>query len=167
MHFHKGTNFLKVSLYTIMGLITIATCVLFNSQNAALASGSGSAGSTYSWSTILMIFAGIAIFIKYISSMFVVLQEASISYTEIEEDEEHIAYLASPFWGTALAGIIAALVIWSYGVSHIFLYIGPILCLISPVAIIYCMSQDIQSFKRMHPISNPLEEEIIAQIPER
>jgi len=29
------------------------------------------------------------------------------------------------------------------------------------------MSQDIQSFKRMHPISNPLEEEIIAQIPER
>ena len=73
-----------------------------------------------------MIFAGIAIFIKYISSMFVVLQEASISYTEIEEDEEHIAYLASPFWGAALAGIIAALVIWSYGVSHIFLYIGPI-----------------------------------------
>ena len=36
MHFHKGTNFLKVSLYTIMGLITIATCVLFNSQKCRL-----------------------------------------------------------------------------------------------------------------------------------
>lgn len=167
MYSHQRSKFLRASQYTIIGLIVVGICILFNPKDVAFASDQESIGSAYSWLTILMTVAGMAIFIKYINSMFVVLREASVSYSEIEEDEEHIAYFASPFWGAALAGIIAAFVIWSYGVSYIFLYIGPILCLISPVAIIYCMSQDIQSFKRMHPDSNTFGEDVLVETAER
>lgn len=167
MHYHLRRQFLKRSLYTIIGLTVVAICVLLNPKNAAFATGPESEGSAYSWLTISMTIAGIAIFIKYINSMFIVLQEASISYTEVEEYEDHIDYFASPFWGAAVAGIIAALVIWSYGVSYIFLYIGPILCLVSPVAIIYCMSRDIKSFKRMHPSSNTFGDEVLVETAER
>ncbi|WP_156119808.1 hypothetical protein [Leptolyngbya sp. KIOST-1] len=167
MYSRLQRNSLKMALYAIIGLTVVTICILFNPGSAALASGPETAGSAYSWVTIFMIVMGIPIFLKYISSMITVLQEASASYTETEDEEENIAYFASPFWGAAVAGVIAALVIWSYGVSHIFLYLGPILCLASPVAIIYCMSQDIQSFRRMHPSSNSLGEDVIAQTAER
>ena len=53
-------------------------------------------------------------------------------------------------WGAAIAGLIAAIVIWSYGISPILLYLGPILCMISPMAVIYCMSRDIREFQSTH-----------------
>lgn len=136
----------------ILGAITICLCIIFGPDSVALAASSDGIGNAYTWLTISMLIAGTFIFILYINAMFTVLKEAAASYSEVEveEDDDHIFYYAAPVSGALAAGVTAAVVIWSYGINSTFLYLGPVLCLISPIAIIYCMSRDIKEFKGSH-----------------
>ncbi|MEM9907160.1 MAG: hypothetical protein AAF921_19275, partial [Cyanobacteria bacterium P01_D01_bin.44] len=85
----------------------------------------------------------------YIKAMLTILNEAADSYDEEEVDSDG-SYYAAPAWGAALAGIVAALVIGAYGISPSLLYLGPVLAMVSPIAILYCMVQDIKTFKATH-----------------
>jgi len=140
----------KALIRFILGGITVTLCMLFGPDATALAASPGGIGNTYTWLTIFMVVTGSIIFVVYINSMFTVLQETAASYSEVEEEDGPTFYYATPVLGAIAAAVIAALVIWLYGKAPIFLYLGPFLCLISPLAIIYCMSRDIQAFKATH-----------------
>ncbi|NJK63759.1 MAG: hypothetical protein HC921_14680 [Synechococcaceae cyanobacterium SM2_3_1] len=115
-------------------------------------SGSWTLGNAMSPITILFLIIGIVISILYIKSMLTVLNEAADSYSEAE-DEAGGVYYSAPAWGAAIAGIISAMVIWSYGAAPMLLYLGPILVMLSPIAILYCMAQDIKEFRSTHSVA--------------
>jgi hypothetical protein len=146
---------LKILLNLVIGAIATCLTILFHPFSSSYAATQNTSGNAYTPLSIALIVVGIVVFVIYIKSMLTVLGEAASSYTEMEDDSDHISYYSSPAWGAALAGIIAAVVISLYGVSPLLLYIGPILCMLSPMAIIYCMSKDIQEFKKTH--SSPSE----------
>jgi len=145
----KGKYFLIGILSTslILGLHTVA-----GAQDAA--KSAGAPGNAMSPITILFLLIGIIVSILYIKAMLTVLNEAADTYSEEEEEAEGV-YYTSPVWGAALAGILSALVIWSYGMSSMLLYLGPILAMVSPIAILYCMMQDIKEFKAAHQSTPP------------
>ncbi|MEO1122656.1 MAG: hypothetical protein AAFW84_35390 [Cyanobacteria bacterium J06635_15] len=140
----------KFGLHFILGAIVVCCSILLHPVSGSFAASSETVGNAYSALSITMIVVGVIVFGIYLKSMLTVLQEAASSYTEMEEDSDHISYYSSPAWGAAIAGLIAALVIGLYGIDPIFLYLGPILCMISPMAVIYCMSRDIREFKTTH-----------------
>jgi len=140
------THFLSKSKYLIASAFATTFVLVFHPVVQA-ASGTTTSGNALSPVTILFILIGIVISVLYIKAMLTVLNEAADSYQENSEEKNAGNYYAAPAWGAAAAGIIAALVIWSYGVSPFMFYLGPILAMISPVAILYCMAQDIKNFK--------------------
>lgn len=165
---HVGNRVSQKSLLRlILGGITVCLCILFGPDSVALAASPDAIGNAYTWLTISMAIAGTIIFVLYLNAMFTVLKEAASSYSIVEEDNDHIFYYAAPVLGALAAGITAALVIWSYGMNPVFLYLGPILCLISPVAIIYCMSRDIKGFKESHIDSSLPVDDTLAPTVER
>ena len=141
---------LKFGLHFVLGAIVVCCSILLHPVSSSFAASPETVGSAYSALSITMTVVGVIVFGVYLKSMLTVLQEAASSYTEIEADSDHISYYSSPAWGAAIAGLIAAIVIWSYGISPILLYLGPILCMISPMAVIYCMSRDIREFQSTH-----------------
>ena len=153
----QGKN-LRSWLHLILGAIATCFTILFHPFSSSYAATQNTSGNAYTPLSIAMLIVGIVIFILYIKSMLTVLGEAASSYPEMEDDSDHISYYSSPAWGAALAGLIAAVVIWLYGISPLLLYLGPILCMLSPVAIIYCMSKDIQEFKKTHSTSSEVKE---------
>ncbi|NEQ54620.1 MAG: hypothetical protein F6K11_31560 [Leptolyngbya sp. SIO3F4] len=137
-------HFLGKSRYLIASAFATTLVLAFHPSVQAASSATG--GNAVSLITILFILVGIVISVLYIKAMLTVLNEAADSYQESEEESAG-SYYAAPVWGAAVAGIAAALVIWSYGMSPSMLYLGPILAMISPAAILYCMAQDIKNFK--------------------
>ena len=140
-------HFLRSSQYFVAGALATAFALAFHS-NAQAADGAG-AGKALSASTIFFIIVGLVVSVLYIKAMLTVLNEAADSYREDEEDSDG-SYYAAPAWGAAIAGIVAAIVIWAYGASPALLYLGPVLAMASPIAILYCMAQDIKNFKVAH-----------------
>ncbi|MEM9767132.1 MAG: hypothetical protein AAF892_04505 [Cyanobacteria bacterium P01_D01_bin.71] len=141
-------RFLGSSRYFVIGAMATGLALAFTSDVQA-AAGAGGSGNALSAGTILFIVIGTVVSILYIKAMLTVLHEAADSYSE-DEAESAGSYYAAPAWGAAIAGVLAALVIWSYGLSPSLLYLGPILAMISPIAILYCLSQDIKNFKVAH-----------------
>ena len=74
-----------------------------------------------------------------------VLRNSARTYYS-EEENTHDTF-TNGLIGAILAVIASAIVIWSYGLGAYFLYIGPVLSLLSPIGIIYFMALDIQRFK--------------------
>lgn len=140
--------FLGKSQYFVFGAIATAIVLAFH-PGAQAAETAGAPGQALSPITILFLIIGIVVSVLYIKAMLSVLHEAADSYEE-EETESTGDYYAAPAWGALLAGILAALVIWAYGASPSLLYLGPVLAMISPIAILYCMAQDIKNFKASH-----------------
>jgi len=146
-HNHSLNGFIKQSKYFIVGVLaTLTTLAIHAKANAA---SPATLGGFISPITIIFLIVGIVVCVFYLKAMLTVLNEAADSYTEVEDDMEG-SYYAAPAWGAALAGIIAAIVIWSYGVNASFFYLGPVLSMLSPIAILYCMMQDIKNFKLAH-----------------
>ncbi|MEO1353769.1 MAG: hypothetical protein AAFW84_34290, partial [Cyanobacteria bacterium J06635_15] len=141
-------DFLGKGKYFVIGAFATALVLAFNPEVQA-ASGAEAPGRALSPITILFIVIGVVVSALYIKAMLTVLNEAADSYQEDEEESDG-AYYAAPAWGAAVAGIVAALVIWAYGISPSLLYLGPILAMVSPIAILYCMAQDIKHFKVAH-----------------
>ncbi|MEM9007286.1 MAG: hypothetical protein AAGE59_27645 [Cyanobacteria bacterium P01_F01_bin.86] len=141
-------RFLKSSQYFIAGALATAFVLAFH-PNVQAADGAGASGKALSPGTILFIVVGLVVSVLYIKAMLTVLNEAADSYREDEEESDG-SYYAAPAWGAAIAGIVAAIVIWAYGISPALLYLGPVLAMASPIAILYCMAQDIKNFKVAH-----------------
>lgn len=141
-------DFLGKGQYFVFGATATAIILAFH-PGAQAAEGTRAPGNALSSITILFIIIGIVVSVLYIKAMLTVLNEAANSYGEVEEETVG-DYYAAPAWGALMAGIIAALVIFSYGLEPSMLYLGPIFAMISPMAILYCMAQDIQNFKITH-----------------
>ncbi|MBD2109806.1 hypothetical protein [Nodosilinea sp. FACHB-13] len=141
-----GLNFFGTSNKHL--LIAIATSILA-AQGRSLAT-TGSANSTepsffVSTETAIFFFIGIVISFFYIKGMAGVLRDAVRTYSSEEEDTRDT--FTKGFVGAILAAIASAVVIWSYGLGAYFLYVGPVLSLLSPIGIIYFMALDIQRYK--------------------
>ena len=95
--------------------------------------------------TAIFFFIGVVIFFFYIKGMAGVLRNSARTYYS-EEENTHDTF-TNGLIGAILAVIASAIVIWSYGLGAYFLYIGPVLSLLSPIGIIYFMALDIQRFK--------------------
>lgn len=155
-------HFLGKSKYFIVSAFATTFALTFN-PGVQAASSTTASGNALSPITILFILIGIVISVLYIKAMLTVLNEAAGSYQDSEEESDG-SYYAAPAWGAAVAGIVAALVIWSYGVSPSMLYLGPILAMISPMAILYCMAQDIKNFKATHTEPNEASAENLTSL---
>lgn len=164
MKFKADYIFYKPSKYFVIAAIAVLGALATHSQ--ATAATSAKLGGFISPATIILLFIGIVISVFYLKAMLTVLNEAADSYTEVEEDNDG-SYYAAPAWGAALAGLIAAIVIWSYSVHATLLYIGPVLSMLSPVAILYCMFQDIKNFKQLHRKTNSEEKKTVAKLTKR
>lgn len=138
-------DFIGKGQYFVIGAIGTAIVLVFHPQ-ARAANNVGALGQALSPITLLFLIIGIVVSVLYLKAMLTILNEAADSYEE-EEEESTGAYYAAPAWGALLAGILAALVIASYGMGPSLLYLGPILAMVSPIAILYCMAQDIKNFK--------------------
>lgn len=138
-------RFLGQGKFFVLGAIATAIALAFSPKVQA-AGEAGAPGRALSSITILFIVMGVVVSVLYIKAMLTILNEAADSYDEAETESDG-SYYAAPAWGAALAGVVAALVIFFYGLNPSFLYLGPILAMISPMAILYCMVQDIESFK--------------------
>ena len=141
-------DFLGKGKYFVLGALASAITLAW-SANSWAADDGGITRTALSPITILFIIIGLVVSILYLKAMITVLNEAVESYHEVEEETAG-SYYAAPAWGALLAGVTVALVIWSYGVSPLLLYLGPIFAMISPMAIVYCMAQDIKGFKASH-----------------
>lgn len=138
-------EFLGKGQYFVIGVLGAAIALAFN-PGAQATNDAGAPGQALSPITLLFLVIGIVVSVLYLKAMLTILNEAADSYEEIEEESTG-SYYAAPAWGALLAGILAALVIAGYGIGPSMLYLGPILAMVSPIAILYCMAQDIKSFK--------------------
>lgn len=131
-------------------LLAIAANILAI-QGRAYATANGAnlsqPGFFVSTETAVFFLIGVLVFVFYIRGMIGVLSNAAKTY-DFDQDDSHDTY-AYGLIGTILAVIASAVVIWSYGLSSWFLYLGPVLCILSPIAITYCMSRDIQKYKEL------------------
>lgn len=128
-------------------LMAIATGI-FAIQGRSLAT-TGSASSTepsffVSTETAIFFFIGIVISFFYIKGMAGVLRHAARTYY-LDEEDTHDTFTKGLI-GAVLAVIASAVVIWAYGLGAYFLYVGPVLSLLSPIGIIYFMALDIQRY---------------------
>jgi uncharacterized membrane protein len=127
-------------------LAILVTCLAANKATASQSSTSPSSPFV-STETLILCLIGIVIAFYYIKGMMTVLENAAKDYN-FPDKEAHDTYKYS-LLGTVLAVVLAALVITAYGWASTFLYLGPILCMISPIAIIYCMSRDNYRYEKM------------------
>jgi hypothetical protein len=127
----------------------LASLVICLAANRATASQSGTAPSSpfVSTETLILCLIGIVIVFYYVKGMMAILSNAAKTY-DFPDEEIHDSYKYS-LPGTVIAVVLAALVITAYGWASAFLYLGPILCMISPIAIIYCMSRDNYRYKKI------------------
>lgn len=138
-------DFLGKGQYFVIGAIGTAIALAFQ-PGAQAANDAGAPGQALSAITLLFIIIGIVVSALYLKAMLTILNEAADSYEETEEESTG-SYYAAPAWGALLAGILAAIVIAAYGIGPSMLYLGPVLAMVSPIAILYCMAQDIKNFK--------------------
>jgi hypothetical protein len=120
-------------------LAILVTCLATN-RAAASQSGAASSNLFVSIETLLFCLIGIFVAFYYIKGMMGILRNAARTYN-LPDEEVHDTYQYS-LLGTIFSVVVAALVITAYGWASILLYLGPILCMISPIAIIYCMVHD-------------------------
>lgn len=132
-------------------LLAFATGILAiqGGYSYADTNSSSTANSSFfvSIETAVFFFIGVVIFFFYIKGMAGVLSNAAKTYsTYIETSQDTYT---NGLVKTILAVIASAVVIASYGLGSFFLYLGPVLCLLSPIGIIYFMYLDIQNSEQI------------------
>jgi MFS family permease len=102
---------------------------------------------------ILSVVIGVIISVFYIRGMYLVLHYASETY-DIEFDPSRESQFGESaaskilVFGSFMLVVLSALIISSYGWGWLFLYTGPVLCLLGPLVIIVSMEQDLKKYKR-------------------
>ncbi len=130
---------------------------IFLSQVAQAASLNTTAGAVaqrgISVGTIVAVIVGAIISVLYLRAMYLVLHYASETYdigfdinTDVNYDRETTA--KALIVGSLLLVVVSALIISSYGWGALFLYIGPVLCLLGPIVVIVSMEIDLRKYKR-------------------
>ncbi|HEY9643910.1 MAG TPA: hypothetical protein V6C57_25695 [Coleofasciculaceae cyanobacterium] len=135
---------------------TSAVVLILLSQVAQAASPSpvGSAAQQgLSADTILAIAIGIIISILYLRGMYLVLHYASETYDigfDINTDVQYKRETAGKalIVGSLLLVVVSALIISAYGWAALFLYSGPVLCLLGPIVVIVSMEIDVHKYRR-------------------
>jgi hypothetical protein len=98
------------------------------------------------------VIVGLIITVFYIRGMYLVLHYASETYdadfdfaasTGVDRARNGIIV------GSLLLVVISALIISSYGWASLFLYLGPILCLLGPIVVIVSMEVDLKKYKQV------------------
>lgn len=109
-------------------------------------SNTAESGIFVSLETTVFILIGVVISFFYIKGMAGVLSNAVRTYsTETKTSQDTFT---GGITNTLLAVIASAVVIWSYGLGAYWLYLGPILCLLSPIGIVYFMFLDVKAYKQ-------------------
>lgn len=100
--------------------------------------------------TILAVIVGLVISGFYLRGMYLVLHYASETYDvkfDFVQDDGNKSRNGLII-GSFLLVILSALIISSYGWTSLFLYIGPILCLLGPIVVIVSMEIDLQKYRQ-------------------
>jgi Na+-transporting methylmalonyl-CoA/oxaloacetate decarboxylase gamma subunit len=126
------------------GILTIQGGHLYAATNSASAANSS---FFVSIETAVFFFIGVVISFFYIKGMAGVLNNAVKTYNTAPETSQDT--YANGLVKTILAVITSAIVIASYGLGAYFLYLGPVLCLLSPIGIIYFMYLDIHNSEQI------------------
>ena len=92
--------------------------------------------------TAVTLVAGVLIAIFYLRNMWLVLQRTAETLDE-PEDKRPDAFAYS-FVGAVIAVVASWLAIAAYGVSPIFLYVGVVLALLSPIAVGYTFYRELR-----------------------
>lgn len=96
-----------------------------------------------SLSLIVITVIGAVLCAIYLRSFYAVIQKAARERFEpvSAEDDRFTGSLVGAI-GALIASIILTM---SYGFAPVFLYVGPIVCLLIPVALTYCMMEELKS----------------------
>jgi hypothetical protein len=140
-------------------LVAVLTSIIAIEAQAGASESAGihsQAGKFLSPQTIIFLLVGIVIFYVYLQKMFAVLSNAATTYDLDQQDESKDTFNHS-LLGTIISVTLSAVFIWSYGLGALFFYFGPVLCMLSPVALIYCMNQDLIQFKKVVQVNKKQE----------
>lgn len=166
---HQFTRKRRRFLYGSLG----ATLPFLLAQTGRAASGNSYAQQGVSTATILAVIVGLVIAGFYIRGMYLVLHYASETYDvdfDITADDDRPKSRNGLIVGSFLLVILSALIISSYGWASLFLYIGPLLCLLGPIVVIVSMEVDLKKYKqilRNKQFSSPMTEGIAYEIGDR
>lgn len=139
---------LRVTSVALGTLLAVLYAQSSWAQNAAEAN----APNVYSTATILTLAATGVITALYLRGMYLVLTYASLTYSYDDEDSHYEGNSGQANWwligGAASLVVVSALIITSYGWGWVFLYIGPILCLLGPLVVIFAMEADLKRYRK-------------------
>lgn len=143
----KFNTILKKHKYLLLAIATIILVIQGRHLYAATNSASAASSSLFvSIETAVSFFIGVVISFFYIKGMAGVLSNTIRTYnTDIEISQDTYT---NDLVKTILAVIASAVIITLYGLGSYFLYLGPVLCLLSPIGIIYFMYLDIQNLEQ-------------------
>ena len=143
----KFNTILKKHKHLLLAIATIILVIQGRHLSAATNSANAANSSLFvSIETAVFFFIGVVISFFYIKGMAGVLSNTIRTYnTDIETSQDTYT---NGLVKTILAVIASAIVITSYGLGSYFLYLGPVLCLLSPTGIIYFMYLDIQNLEQ-------------------
>lgn len=143
--FREVSAALKAHKHLLLAIAAGIFVIQGRSSAATSATNVAEPGFFVSTETATFFFIGIIIFFFYIKGMAGVLSNAARTYSSDTEDSQDT--YTNGLIGMVLAVIASAIVIWSYGLGPYWLYLGPILSLLSPIGIIHFMNLDIQRYR--------------------
>jgi hypothetical protein len=133
----------------VLGILLV---VLYAQSSWAQNAAEANAPSVYSTATILTLAATAVISVLYLRGMYLVLTYASQTYSYDDDDDHYEGNSAQSNWwligGAASLVVLSALIITSYGWGWVFLYSGPILCLLGPLVVIFAMEADLKRYRQ-------------------
>ncbi len=138
----------RLSYFILGTVLTVFYAQLVHAQTS-----SSIVQNPYSIETILAAIVGAIITVLFLRGMYLVLTYASETYGL--EDDDHLSAAAESKENNALLYgafgwvIGSALVIASYGWGWVFLYIGPIVCLLGPIVPIVAMNFDLRKYRKI------------------
>jgi hypothetical protein len=90
--------------------------------------------------TLLTTLVGLVIAYFYIRHMWGALRKAV--RTRHQSEEGQVDRYHGSLIGAVISVVLAAVLIASYGIGPAALYLGPVLALLSPIAVAYCLRQE-------------------------
>jgi hypothetical protein len=94
-----------------------------------------------STSVLITIVVGLVIAVFYVHAMWSALQKA-VRIRDEPEERTSDTYRYS-LLGAVVSVLASSIAIGAYGVGPLFLYLGPLLALASPIAVTYCLRQEL------------------------
>ncbi|MEH2248956.1 hypothetical protein [Nostoc sp.] len=153
LHFRFNGITKRIGFFILGTVLTVLYAQLCNAQNSASSSNPAS-NSPYSLETIITAVIGAIITIFYLRAMYLVLTYASKTYglddQDLDEDDDQESTTDNMLgFGAFLLVVVSGFIIAAYGFGWVFLYLGPIICLLGPIVPIIAMELDIKRYKKI------------------